>query len=641
MPTLDAARDALARHFGFADFRLGQPEVISAILDGQPTLAVMPTGAGKSVCYQVPALVLDGLTIVVSPLISLMKDQVDALNARGIPATFINSSLTGDERAERMGRVRRGDVRLLYVAPERFRLDGFVNALAQVKIALFAVDEAHCMSQWGYDFRPDYQRLDQAIAAVRPERIAAFTATASREVRQDIVAGLSLTDPRIFVAGFARRNLVLRVVPIAKMAEKELVLREVLDRVGPAGIVYAATRKSVEEVFRKLCSLGVRCTYYHGGLDEAQRKAAQEAFMRGEADVVVATNAFGMGIDKADVRFVVHWELPGSLEADYQEAGRAGRDGKLSECVLLFTYADVRIQEFFIDRQDANPDPERPLDPVMLEKKRALDHARLKAMVRFGYAEDCRHRIILRYFGDRAEPGKCPVCDVCVPDQGVGGSPRPIALVAKTKRVSKKGGATATSHEPSEAEWLVLRKVLSAVARAGGTRSMAQLVALVRGEAHASDPLAGTPSDGILREVPEATVFETFAQLQAAACLMPSGGAKDAWLLTPHGKEVMWQRETPRLRKPLLPVPAGAPTPAAPRVDKVASVGGLFDALKAVRLQLARDSSVPPYVVAHDKSLLQMVEERPNTIDALAAIVGFGKSRAAKYGDAFLEALEQ
>ncbi len=346
-PTKDPV-EALEQHFGFRKFLDGQERVVSAILSGRDVMAIMPTGGGKSLCYQLPALVLDGVTVVVSPLIALMKDQVDGLIKKGIAATMINSTLAPDEQRDRIQRLRAGEYKLVYVAPERFRSTSFVEALKAVEIGLFAIDEAHCLSAWGHDFRPDYLRINRAIDALGKPQTAAFTATATPDVRADILTHLGLRDPFVSLSGFQRPNLSLAVHQVSGTVEKLRLTREIVEG-GKTGIVYCATRKKVDEVSASLKELDVSVIGYHGGLTLEQREAAQNKFMRKDCDVVVATNAFGMGIDRSDVRFVVHYELPGSVEAYYQEAGRAGRDGEPSRCDLLFNYADTRTQEFFID----------------------------------------------------------------------------------------------------------------------------------------------------------------------------------------------------------------------------------------------------------------------------------------------------
>lgn len=343
---------ALEAHFGFGAFRPGQEEVVASILEGRDTLAIMPTGRGKSLCYQLPAMLLEGVTVVVSPLIALMKDQVDALTRRGLPATLINSTLSLEEQRARMEGLEAGAYRLVYIAPERFRHRRFVEALGRVRLALFAIDEAHCLSQWGHDFRPDYLRLGEAINRLERPTVAAFTATATPLVREDIVRHLHLREPQVFVSGFARPNLSFCVTATSRKAEKLARLSRLVEA-HKTGIVYCATRKRVEELTTHLAEWEVPYVAYHGGLGDDERHAAQERFLSGQAEVAVATNAFGMGIDRPDLRFVAHYEMPGSVEALYQEAGRAGRDGEPAVCELLFNHADRRVQEFFIE--GANP----------------------------------------------------------------------------------------------------------------------------------------------------------------------------------------------------------------------------------------------------------------------------------------------
>jgi ATP-dependent DNA helicase RecQ len=350
------AREALQQYFGFTDFREGQDEVVGAVLDGRDTVVVMPTGGGKSLCYQLPALMREGVTLVVSPLIALMKDQVDQLVERGIPATFINSSLNYTETNIRLSRLRMGEYKLVYVAPERFRSQAFMDSIAETGVRLFAVDEAHCISHWGHDFRPDYLRMKPAIERLGRPQVIALTATATPQVRADICEQLGLTDAQVFVAGFDRPNLALRVMHPATEREKIGILKRLISHSSGSGIIYAATRKSVEQIAAKLKLAGLSVELYHGGMDDNERSRAQDAFMRGDAQAIVATNAFGMGIDKSDIRFVAHFHLPGSIEAYYQEVGRAGRDGQPAQCALLFNYADTRTQQFFIE--GSHPSPE-------------------------------------------------------------------------------------------------------------------------------------------------------------------------------------------------------------------------------------------------------------------------------------------
>ncbi len=351
-PQIHDAREALQKHFGFRAFLDGQEDVIAGVLAGRDALVVMPTGGGKSLCYQLPAMVMDGVTIVVSPLIALMKDQVDALVNRGISATLINSTLSLSEQKERIAGMRNGEFKLVYVAPERFQSSLFVDALKHIEVAFFAIDEAHCLSQWGHDFRPDYLRLGHALEKIGSPQVLALTATATPEVREDILQHLRLRDPFYSVRGFSRPNLSLNITHCEKVRNKYERVKEIITQ-WKTGIIYCATRKKVEEVTAQLDDWRVKAITYHGGLDDKARELAQNKFLQKKAGIAVATNAFGMGIDRSDVRFVIHFDVPGSVEAYYQEAGRAGRDGEPAHCELLFNFADTKTQEFFLD--GANP----------------------------------------------------------------------------------------------------------------------------------------------------------------------------------------------------------------------------------------------------------------------------------------------
>ncbi len=373
MPSIDDALTSLHAHFGFTEFREGQREVIAAILEGKNAIVVMPTGSGKSLCYQLPALMFDGATVVVSPLIALMKDQVDALRARNLPATFINSSVDEKEQWSRIDALRRGEFKLVYVAPERFRSGRFLEALKSINVSLFAVDEAHCISTWGHDFRPDYLRLKNVVRALNGDgsgaQTVALTATATPYVRSDIIQQLGLTKPETFVSGFDRPNLTIDVVHTEKEREKIGRIKRLAKTHDGSGIIYAATRKAVEQVALQLQAQGLSVSAYHAGMGDAARVKAQDDFMNGRTQMIVATNAFGMGIDKADIRFVAHYQMPGSIEAYYQEIGRAGRDGLPSSCVLLFNYADKNTHDFFIEGSYPSAEVVRDVYSVLLSTR--------------------------------------------------------------------------------------------------------------------------------------------------------------------------------------------------------------------------------------------------------------------------------
>jgi ATP-dependent DNA helicase RecQ len=419
---MQALEVILAEHFGHRSFRAGQAALVDAVLNGGDVIAVMPTGSGKSLGYQLPALMLPGTTLVVSPLISLMKDQVDELNRRAIPSVALHSLLNEDRRRQALMDLKDGRLRLLYVAPERFASRAFMQLLGELRIARFIIDEAHCVSEWGHDFRPDYRRLSAAAAGCRrsdgvPGRppMAAFTATATREVRDDVSRLLGLCEPQVIVAGFDRPNIFLTVQPVAGAFEKDDVLPGLVR--GRRALVYAATRRSATGAAATLTAAGIRAQVYHGGLDQRERTRVQDAFAAGSARVVCATNAFGMGIDRPDVDAVVHYAIPGSVEAYYQEIGRAGRDGRRASATLLWDRFDVRTREFLID----SPRPEQPgrrrlqLDDEEIARRKEIEHSKLRRMIEYADAVDCLRGRILRYFGDPAARATCPACSNCSP----------------------------------------------------------------------------------------------------------------------------------------------------------------------------------------------------------------------------------
>jgi ATP-dependent DNA helicase RecQ len=419
--TTDAVLTALQAHFGHHTFRPGQQPIIDAVLGGRDVLAVMPTGSGKSLGYQLPAVILPGTTLVVSPLISLMKDQVDELTRRGIECGAIHSMLDGASRREVVNAARRGALRLLYVAPERFASPGFLELVAQVPIARFVVDEAHCVSQWGHDFRPDYRRLRAAAARCRAGRgtgarppMAAFTATATQEVRDDIVQLLGLEQPRVLVAGFDRPNIFLRIETAYGEGDKNDMLPSLVR--GRRALVYAATRKTTESAAAVLRAAGLEAEAYHAGMKDDQRTRVQDAFAAGTLRIVCATNAFGMGIDRPDVDAVVHYAIPGSVEAYYQEIGRAGRDGRPATATLLWDCDDVATRAFLIDspRRD-KPGRRVELDPQEAARRKQLEHRKLERMVEYAGTRTCLRAAILRYFGDSAAKDRCGSCGTCTP----------------------------------------------------------------------------------------------------------------------------------------------------------------------------------------------------------------------------------
>jgi len=394
---MEHAQQLLQKYYGYPDFREGQRRIVESVLSGADTLGIMPTGGGKSICYQIPALMLPGLTLVVSPLISLMKDQVDALTAMGISAAYINSTLSGKEVNDRIRAARRGELKLLYVAPEQLELDWFREEMSELAISCVAVDEAHCVSQWGHDFRTSYLAVSPFVESL-PQRpiLAAFTATATPEVMDDMVRLLRLANPAVFVTGLGRDNLAMSV--LRGENKREFVLNYATTHAHQPGIVYAATRKEVDDLYERLCRAGIPAGRYHAGLSDKEREESQEAFLYDDIRVMVATNAFGMGIDKSNVRYVIHYNMPKNMEAYVQEAGRAGRDGEPSECILLFSPQDIMTQKFLIEQ-----------NPQDGERKRN-EYRKLQQMVEYCYQTSCLRWAMLDYFGEAHDRTPCGIC---------------------------------------------------------------------------------------------------------------------------------------------------------------------------------------------------------------------------------------
>jgi ATP-dependent DNA helicase RecQ len=520
--TCAAASDVRAQmraHFGHQEFRPGQERIVSAVLGGDDVLAVMPTGSGKSLGYQLPAVILPGTTLVVSPLISLMKDQVDELNRRGIASGALHSMLSADSRQVVIERLQAGALRLLYVAPERFASERFVELLRAVPVARFVVDEAHCVSQWGHDFRPDYRRLRTAAAACRRSDgasgprppVAAFTATATSEVRDDIVALLGLEQPEVLVAGFDRPNIYLRVERVDE-DDKDGLLPGLVR--GRRALVYTATRKTAEATASFLAMSGISAAAYHAGIKDEERTRVQDAFAAGSLPVVCATNAFGMGIDRPDVEAVVHYAIPGSVEAYYQEIGRAGRDGRPATATLLWDYADVLTREFLIDNPKRDNSAHRrggtAVDAEEAARRRSLEHAKLRRMVDYADTSACLRATILRYFGDPDVQEPCGSCGNC----------RPGAIDLYEREL--------------------VRKILAGIARGGERHGRSRIVAMLRGDTGGLPrALVGLSTTGLLRHESSDSLHGWISACVAASLVVVSTDRYRTLSLTPAGREAM------------------------------------------------------------------------------------------------------
>ncbi|MCP5535919.1 MAG: ATP-dependent DNA helicase RecQ [Akkermansiaceae bacterium] len=688
--------EALKEFFGFDGFLDGQEEVVDQILSGQDGLVVMPTGGGKSLCYQLPAMCLDGVTLVVSPLIALMKDQVDALQKKGIPATMINSTLGWPEQRDRIDRMRSGEYKLVYIAPERFRAESFMAALKDINVSLFAVDEAHCLSQWGHDFRPEYMRLGKVLEKMGRPQALALTATATPIVRKDILGVLALRDPFETVSGFSRPNLSLAITSVDKHTAKYARLREIISN-WKTGIVYCSTRKRVEEVAETLFGWGVKCIAYHGGMNEKERERTQNEFISRKADVAVATNAFGMGIDRSDVRFVAHFEIPGSVEAYYQEAGRAGRDGDEAYCELFFNYADTRTQEFFIE--GANPGYQQICNIYQFlqndadenfEVRRTMDEMAEGAGMKNGMAVGSALAVLMRggYVerfdipGKRMKGTRLKRPDVLVRDLDINRE----ALEEKERRDRQKldamvqmcygrqcrqqaileyfgednagtcgtcdvcsdafGGDARTAK--NDAEELIVRKALSGVARMSrktangwegrfGRGRVVQMLMGSKSQEILRVRLNTLSTYGLLKEMGTAYLNELFRAMHDAGLVFTQKGEYPLLTLTPLGEKVMLGKSRCRIVWPERHAPTAMAGGEGVVLEEFDFDSRLYSRLKDLRAALAREDGIPPYLVFPNKTLECFTRLRPQSMEAGMRIKGVGTVKAGKYLQPFID----
>lgn len=642
MTAHQAALEALTRYFGYDSFRPGQQGIVEALLAGRDVLGVMPTGAGKSVCYQIPAALSPGMTLVISPLISLMRDQVDALNDLGMPAAFINTTQTPDEQAMVFAQAAAGQIKLLYVAPERLETGRFRDFAARTPISLIAVDEAHCVSQWGQDFRSSYLGIGDFIAGL-PQRppVGAFTATATERVRRDIVGLLGLRNPAVTVTGFDRPNLYFDVVKLETKYKAAWVARYVADHPDESGIVYCATRKTTEALADTLNQMGHPAVAYHGGMSPDAREAAQRDFITDKVPVVVATNAFGMGIDKSNVRYVIHHNLPESIEAYYQEAGRAGRDGEPSRCTLLWNESDIVTRRRLLDNDYENERLTPEEQEIVRQSKRRL----LDGMVGYCRTTDCLHRYMTRYFGQELSPNA--------------GSAAGEDIAADS---SQSGRCGACSNCESTFETIDVTRVAQAISRCvhdvGQRVGSGKIVKILRGS-RAQD-LAWLnpermPTFGMLKDVNEARVRDVLSQMATDGYLSIAEGRMPIVMFGARAAETAapdFHYEIKRVERKSAAAGSGRSGGVADTADS-ANVPGdalgsyipdddeesLFQKLRELRRTIAQEIGKPPYIVFSDKTLRDMARIKPITNAQFLAVNGVGQHKLDLYGKRFMEAV--
>ena len=620
MSKIQEAKKLLKQYFGYDEFRQGQEQLIEAALNGQDVLGIMPTGAGKSLCFQIPTLMMDGITLVISPLISLMKDQVGTLNQAGIHAAFLNSSLTQGQYHTALKYAMQGRYKIIYVAPERLETEGFINFALNsgVKISMLAVDEAHCVSQWGQDFRPSYLKILEFLKKLpyRPV-LTAYTATATAEVRDDIMDILNLRDPFVLTTGFDRENLYYAVKrPRDKYRELLSYLKEKEEKMpGSSGIIYCLSRKNVEEVCYQLREDGFSVTRYHAGLSDEERKENQEDFIYDRKQIMVATNAFGMGIDKSNVRYVIHYNMPKNMESYYQEAGRAGRDGLPAECILLYAGQDVITNQFFIENMAQESE-----DPETTALIRQREEERLKKMTFYCFTHECLRDYILRYFGEYGS-NYCGNCSSCLSEfETVDATATAKAILGCVRECRQRYGTTVILDTLHGANTAKIRQY-----RMDENSHYGEL---------AKEPVYRLRQ--ILNELQVREYLYVTADTYSIVRLLP----KAAELLDEDGTMLMkMAKEEKRIPKAAKEKTKTKTSAAAKELSNEEAV--VFEKLRALRMELAKEHKVPPYIIFSDKTLIQMAVERPSNKEEMLAVSGVGESKFEKYGEQFLACLAE
>ena len=597
------AREILEKYFGYFNFRTGQEEIIGHILNGEDALGIMPTGAGKSICYQIPAVIFDGITIVISPLISLMKDQVDSLNAVGIPSTFVNSTLSDSEYRQTMQNIQYNIYKIIYVAPERLQSPGFVQLIKTLNVSMIAIDEAHCVSQWGHDFRPSYIEISNIVESlpVRPI-VVAFTATATEIVKKDIIKLLKLKNPFTLVTGFDRKNLYYSVeTPHNKF---EFIVEYLKKHKNDSGIIYCATRKNVDSIYDKLVAYGFNVSKYHAGISESSRTNAQNDFLYDRTSIMVATNAFGMGIDKSNVRFVIHYNMPQDLESYYQEAGRAGRDGEKSECILLFSRSDIVTNKFLIESTSSG--------------SHTNEYQKLNEIVDYCNTSKCLRKYILEYFGETPEFESCQHCSNC-------------------------NSTIETTDITQDAQ-----KILSCIKRMGEHYGAGLVADVLKGANTVkirNFKFDNLSTYGIMSDYSKETIRDLISFLIAEDYLRTVGDEYPYLALTNNAQSVLFKNEKIIIKKKIEKIDKNKSSEKIKNTEKNnqkifddSNINkDLFEVLRKLRMDVAVENKVPPFIIFADTSLKQMATSFPTTEGEMLKISGVGEFKMEKYGQKFID----